>query len=135
MTPPPRQWLRRTKTPRAVRRRADPPTANQRVAAPGVVLLTLLVAVFMGPFDFFVVNVAAPPLRHDLHSSDAGLELIVGGYAFSYAGALVLGGRLGDIFGVWPLDRLRSAGGWAAGAGPDGGVDVASGTCLDLGIP
>jgi len=99
MTPPPRQWLRRTKTPRAVRRRADPPTANQRVAAPGVVLLTLLVAVFMGPFDFFVVNVAAPPLRHDLHSSDAGLELIVGGYAFSYAGALVLGGRLGDIFG------------------------------------
>lgn len=93
MTPPLRQWLRRTKTPRAVRGRADPPTANQRVAAPSVVLLTLLVAVFMGQFDFFVVNVAAPSLRHDLHSSDAGLELIVGGYAFSYAGALVLGGR------------------------------------------
>lgn len=53
----------------------------------------------MAQFDFFVVNVAAPSIRQDLHAGESGLELIVGGYAFAYAAALVLGGRLGDLFG------------------------------------
>lgn len=63
------------------------------------VLAVLLTATFMAQFDFFVVNVAAPTIRHDLHAGEAGLQLIVGGYAFAYAAALVLGGRLGDLFG------------------------------------
>jgi MFS family permease len=63
------------------------------------VLAVLLTATFMAQFDFFVVNVAAPSIRHDLHAGESGLELIVGGYAFAYATALVLGGRLGDLFG------------------------------------
>lgn len=48
---------------------------------------------------FFVVNVAAPSLRADLHASDGALQLIVGGYAFAYAAGLVTGGRLCDLFG------------------------------------
>jgi MFS family permease len=59
----------------------------------------LLVATFMGQFDFFVVNVAAPTLRHDLGVGDVALELIVGGYAFAYAAGLITGGRLGDVYG------------------------------------
>ena len=65
----------------------------------GVLLATVLVAAFMGQFDFFVVNVAAPSIQEALGASDAQLEMVVGGYAFAYASALVTGGRLGDLYG------------------------------------
>ena len=76
------------------------PTAERTSrTVPAAVLIVLLTGTFMAAFDFFVVNVAAPSVQHDLHASQAELELVVGGYAFAYAGALVLGGRLGDLFG------------------------------------
>jgi len=65
----------------------------------GVMLAVLMSAMFMAQFDFFVVNVAAPDLQHDLHASEGALQLIVGGYAFAYGGAMITGGRLGDLFG------------------------------------
>ena len=65
----------------------------------GGALAVLLTATFIGQFDFFVVNVAAPSLQRDLHASDALLQLVVGGYAFAYAAGLITGGRLGDVFG------------------------------------
>ena len=68
-------------------------------AMSGWQLAVLLAAMFMGQFDFFVVNVAAPSLRADLHASNGALQLIVGGYAFAFATGLVTGGRLGDLFG------------------------------------
>ncbi|MBI1759665.1 MAG: MFS transporter [Actinobacteria bacterium] len=64
-----------------------------------LMLPALLAAMFMAQFDLFVVNVAAPSLQSDLHASQAALQLIVGGYAFTYASGLVTGGRLGDLFG------------------------------------
>lgn len=70
----------------------------------------VLSATFMALFDFFVVNVAAPSFRGDLHASDVALELIVGGYAFAYASGLITGGRLGDIFGYRRLFILGMAG-------------------------
>ncbi len=71
--------------------------AAARLSGPG--LAVLLCATFMGQFDFFVVNVAAPSLQRDLHASGAMLQLVVGGYAFAYAAGLVTGGRLGDLLG------------------------------------
>jgi MFS family permease len=65
----------------------------------GPVLTVLLTATFVVQFDFFVVNVAAPSVEHDLGAGSAALELIVGGYAFAYAGGMVTGGRLGDMLG------------------------------------
>jgi EmrB/QacA subfamily drug resistance transporter len=62
-------------------------------------LPVILLASFMAQFDTFVVNVAAPSLRHQLHAGDVALELIIGGYAFTYGSGMVTGGRLGDIFG------------------------------------
>jgi EmrB/QacA subfamily drug resistance transporter len=59
----------------------------------------VLVASFMSLFDVFVVNVAAPSIGADLHTSNAGLELIVAGYSFTYAAGMVTGGRLGDRSG------------------------------------
>ena len=76
----------------------------------GRVLAVLLTAMFMGQFDFFVVNVAAPSLRADLHASDGALQIIVGGYAFAYAAGLVTGGRLGDLFGYRRLFVAGMAG-------------------------
>ncbi len=76
-----------------------PVTDRTSRAVPAAVLGALLTGTFMAAFDFFVVNVAAPAIQHDLHASQGELELVVGGYAFAYAGALVLGGRLGDLFG------------------------------------
>lgn len=65
----------------------------------GRMLLVLLTGVFVAQFDFFVVNVAAPSISGDLHASATSLELVVGGYAFAYASAMVTSGRLGDMLG------------------------------------
>ena len=62
-------------------------------------LPAVLSASFMTLFDFNVVNVAAPSLQRDLHAGPAALELVVGGYAFTYAAGMVIGGRLGDQIG------------------------------------
>ncbi|MGI8429848.1 MAG: MFS transporter [Solirubrobacteraceae bacterium] len=53
----------------------------------------------MGFLDLFVVTVALPKIRADLHASFATAQLVVGIYVVAYGVALVLGGRLGDRFG------------------------------------
>ncbi|WP_218006986.1 MFS transporter [Microtetraspora fusca] len=65
----------------------------------GWTLAVLLSAWFMAQFDFFVVNVAAPSIERELQAGPAALELIVGGYAFTYAAGMITGGRLGDRYG------------------------------------
>jgi len=62
-------------------------------------LFTVLLAAALPLIDFFIVNVALPTIGKDLHASEAVLELVVAGYGVSYAVLLVLGGRLGDLFG------------------------------------
>lgn len=79
------------------------PTANTTAAAPSTrstrMLPVILVAVFMAQFDLYVVNVALPVLQHDLSASEPQLQMFVGGYAFTYAAGLIIGGKLGDHFG------------------------------------
>lgn len=65
-----------------------------------LMLPVALSAMFMSQFDLFVVNVAAPSLQHDIQAGPAALELIVAGYAFTYASGLVTSGRLGDLIGA-----------------------------------
>ncbi|WP_433174287.1 MFS transporter [Actinoallomurus sp. CA-150999] len=64
-----------------------------------LLLPVILAAFFMYGFDGNVVNVALPAIQSDLGARAAALELVVGGYVFSYATGLVLGGRLGDLLG------------------------------------
>jgi len=59
----------------------------------------ILAATFMYGFDLNVVNIALATLQRDLHAGTAALELVVAGYALTYAAGLVTGGRLGDLFG------------------------------------
>lgn len=79
-----------------------PPGA--RVSAPAhalgpLGLFTVLLAAALPLIDFFIVNVALPTMGRDLAASESVLELVVAGYGLAYAVLLVLGGRLGDLFG------------------------------------
>lgn len=65
----------------------------------GLGLFTVLLGAALPLIDFFIVNVALPTIGKDLHAGEAVLELVVAGYGVSYAVLLVLGGRLGDLFG------------------------------------
>lgn len=56
-------------------------------------------ALFMIMLDNTVVNVALPSIQRDLHANLAALEWTINAYTLSLAVLLVVGGRLGDIFG------------------------------------
>ena len=75
-------------------RRAELP-----VPGPWAILAVVLTGQFMAVLDASVVNVAAPSIHADLHTSGAGLQLVIAGYVITYAVLLVTGARLGDIFG------------------------------------
>jgi EmrB/QacA subfamily drug resistance transporter len=49
--------------------------------------------------DTTVVNVALPSIQTDLAFSDASLVWVVNAYMVTYGGFLLLGGRLGDLYG------------------------------------
>ncbi|HJE69128.1 MFS transporter [Pseudomonas oryzihabitans] len=59
----------------------------------------LLVGTLLPPLDFFIVNVALPEIRRDFATSSDLAQLVVSVYATAYAVTLILGGRLGDMFG------------------------------------
>ncbi|ADB52592.1 MFS transporter [Conexibacter woesei] len=56
-------------------------------------------ALFMLMLDNTVVNVALPSIQSDLNADLASLEWTINAYTLSLAVLLVVGGRLGDIFG------------------------------------
>lgn len=61
--------------------------------------LVLLAGTFIAVLDFFIVNVAVPSIQRGLHASSADIEWIVAGFAITYGSGLIIGGRLGDIYG------------------------------------
>lgn len=63
-------------------------------------LAVACIAQFMVVLDISVVNVALPSIRADLGMSEATLQWVVNAYALIFAGFLLVGGRLADVFGV-----------------------------------
>ena len=49
--------------------------------------------------DISIVNVALPRIGHDLHYSSTGLQWVVNAYVLTFAGFLLLGGRVADLLG------------------------------------
>src|SRR5258708_15605464 len=49
--------------------------------------------------DTTIVNVALPSIRQDLGFSEPSLAWVVNAYLLTFGGFLLLGGRLGDLFG------------------------------------
>jgi EmrB/QacA subfamily drug resistance transporter len=98
-----------------------PPNAGRAAAGIAVVLVAQLMLVL----DMTVVNVALPHIDEALHFGPAGLSWVLNAYTLAFGGLLLLGGRLGDVFGrrrtfeiglaVFTLASL--AGGLAQGPG------------------
>ena len=62
-------------------------------------LALIVTAQFMVILDVAIVNVALPSIKTDLGFSAANLQWVVSAYAILFGGALLLGGRLGDLLG------------------------------------
>ncbi|MEP6910404.1 MAG: DHA2 family efflux MFS transporter permease subunit [Actinomycetota bacterium] len=62
-------------------------------------LYVLCLASLMIVLDVSIVGVALPSIKADLGFSDTSLAWVVNGYLLTYGGFLLLGGRLGDLFG------------------------------------
>ncbi len=64
-----------------------------------VALLVVLMAAFIVVLDNTVLNVAIPTIRAEFHTTLPSLLWVVTGYALTFATLLIIGGRLGDIYG------------------------------------
>ena len=62
-------------------------------------LLVLCLGDLMIVLDATIVNVALPSIREDLGFSETSLAWVVNAYLLTFGGFLLLGGRLGDLFG------------------------------------
>ena len=65
----------------------------------GWALVLISVAQLMVVLDSTIANIALPYIQHDLAISQANLQWVVTGYALAFGGLLLLGGRLGDLYG------------------------------------
>ena len=92
-------------------------------------LVAVSLATFMTYLDNNIVNVAIPTIQRSLYLSVAGLEWVVSGYVLVFAGLMLVGGRLADVYGrrrvfltglsVFTLSSL------AAGLATTGGMLIA----------
>src|SRR6201991_2058219 len=62
-------------------------------------LLVLCLGSLMIVLDVTIVGVALPSIREDLGFSETSLAWVVNAYLLTFGGFLLLGGRLGDLFG------------------------------------
>ena len=76
-------------------------TRHQSVqkASPWLVLAIVCVGQLVVAIDLTVVNVALPTIQQHLRFSPAGLSWVFNAYTLMFGGFLLLGGRLGDLFG------------------------------------
>jgi EmrB/QacA subfamily drug resistance transporter len=62
-------------------------------------LYILCLGVLMIVLDTTIVNVALPSIREGLGFSESSLAWVVNAYVLTFGGLLLLGGRLGDLYG------------------------------------
>jgi EmrB/QacA subfamily drug resistance transporter len=74
-------------------------TGQPAIGPAWLVLALSCAAEFMVVLDSSVVNVALPGIQADLGFSPDGLQWVITSYALVFAGFLLLGGRLADLYG------------------------------------
>jgi len=67
----------------------------RRWATLAVVVIAALIVVL----DNSVLTVAIPTILRDFHTTLPAVEWVITGYALTFASLLIIGGRLGDVFG------------------------------------
>ena len=75
------------------------PEAAKPAAGRWLGLTAVLAATLMDLLDSTVVNVAAPTIHRNLGGSTASLQWIAASYTLALAAGLLVGGRLGDMYG------------------------------------
>jgi MFS family permease len=103
---------------------ASPPAAGAALSSRRGLLILLLLcgAQFLVVLDATIVNVALPSIQRALHFSEQNLQWVASGYALTFAGFLLLGGRAADRLGRRRIFmRPASPPGWStpcSGSGP-----------------
>lgn len=105
--------------------------------------VVVAIAFVMDLLDVTIVNVALPGIGQALQASGAQVAWIVAGYALAFAVLLVVGGRLGDLYGhrtmfVWGVASFTVASlacGLATTAGGLVLARVAQGACGAVMVP
>ncbi len=62
-------------------------------------LIILTFTMYIVPYDYIGISLATPRIRESLGFSPALLPWILGGYVLTFGSFLILGGRLGDLYG------------------------------------
>ena len=113
----------------------DRPAADSRTR--WAALLVLCLGNLMIVLDTTIVNVALPSIRQDLGFSESSLAWVVNAYLLTFGGFLLLGGRLGDLFGHRRLFLIGiatfTAASVACGVAATAGVLVAARAVQGLG--
>src|SRR5579864_2471201 len=65
-----------------------------------VTLAIILMSTVIVVLDNTVLNVAIPTILRDFHTTVPSLEWVITGYALTFATLLIIGGRLGDLYGT-----------------------------------
>src|SRR5438270_13944665 len=61
--------------------------------------IVLCLGTLMEVLDSTIVNVALPSIRTNLHFSESSLAWVVNAYLLTFGGFVLLGVRLGDLYG------------------------------------
>src|ERR1700742_2893377 len=79
-------------------------TRSTRSPSRWAILALLGVAQLMVVLDATIVNIALPSAQHALHFTDDNRQWIITAYALAFGSLLLVGGKLGDLFGrKWTL--------------------------------
>ena len=73
--------------------------ARTRTHHPALALVLICTVQLMVVLDSTIANIALPFIGADLDIEQANLSWIVTGYALTFGGLLLLGGRLADLYG------------------------------------
>jgi len=96
---------------------------SETVLSRWLALVVLSLAQLTVILDSTIVNIALPTAQHDLGFSDDNRQWVVTGYALAFGSLLLLGGRLGDLYGrkrLFVLGMLGFAVASALGGAADG---------------
>jgi EmrB/QacA subfamily drug resistance transporter len=74
-------------------------TSNLDTRQRWLALVVLCLGVLMIVLDTTIVNVALPSIQEDLQFTKTALVWVVNAYMLTFGGFLLLGGRLGDLYG------------------------------------
>jgi EmrB/QacA subfamily drug resistance transporter len=76
-----------------------PSIATTRDPRRWITLAVVTAAALILVLDTSVLTVAIPTIIHDFHTTLPAVEWVITGYALVFASLLIIGGRLGDVYG------------------------------------